>query len=1712
MDKPGTGTSLHQPPDINVNSNTMKSASAPTMAATMAEDYEESSSDDISMSSESDNEHEDTPGQPGTQTRQEEGTIDLPDRIASYEPARSASGKRKLSESMTDTPSSGSNETIPEVAKRQKPNGGRETVQFHRISNGCLHEDRSLLPAEIWHYIFTFIPPRTLGTLLCVNKTFRSCLDPSSPNRFISPLEQSATSILTPDGIWQASRRLYWPGMPAPLKGKTELDMWRMACSSVCQFCGKKQPAPAFQQDQWHPGPGNDGISPVWSYGVLSCGPCLEERTEKEITLLLSNDFPTRLLAALPLLYFSNELHIIPQSTIKQNSAPSTIRIVKIYFQPHILEIKQEYSEVQMLGPATADEWLKGLDERGIERRNDAARWEKWQISGGVASMRTASPELHESKYAGPSGNGIMPIPSIFLAQGNHPLSALQNYSSHVPTTQNFSQQPHGIQTSFPSPAQNQPRFDSPQQNGFGALTRTFPTPRQERSKEQVVELKAARRAEIERRCMLLDPPLTSSVLAHMSSFQAAMQIVKPFDDSAWEVLQPRLLSQRSDAETRENERLAQSQVVLEQTAIQPQGTQTWKTASENKDLEWDDALQAPLRARIGGYADETIRDGWGGGHKVSKDNSSVFAAQVLIYVRKRFYAEVAKDEAAVRATGKEPIMDPPNGPYTRKLTLENMKWVFDTKIKPHTEQYRKELFLCNDCEVSKFYGFEGVIQHYAAKHTNTLSLGSVVVHWKAEWPEYTPFNPEPPTGKASSYYSSQTPVPSASAPYSAPQLQAYSYGGYPPVAAPVPIQGHNQNGYHQPTAPTPIQMPNGYTTSVPVHTPGPHIYPQVAAPVLLQALNPSGYQQNTAPYYSQPQYGEAYTMHQNGPFGPPAAYPDSSQDYQAGQHSDPQITNSYSEPSHNYSQHSYGNQYISTSEGYYAGPASGEQYALTSNASYRGQQAPYIPAEDQYNYNYQQPPLSTQAAQSEHITTAAPAASETTTSEEYRSQLQDVVRNAGDVWDTINGLKDVPGSVKVFTIIHHIVKRSRFRFPEDPPLSMIIDGLSNNKDMRKVRNINGLQCKTCLLGSSGSSSTTQKKHFSFPQLVNHFHTFHEQITSSHTSWLRDMVELPDRSRLASIAAAPGMNDQRLKLIADALPEIFVPPQPKAEPSRVSPEIETWRGAKQYSYDLPASQDNHAKYYSVEESKAPDTAYENDENEQYDPRRPLDLRDSQAAEAIQSQQKILLRTEDSYSAYEDGPERFSADSRAISPASHVRRSNGQNRVSVHDEAPRYLERSFRHHDEPEFEYRVRREPLNLDYDSKSGRDYRIINSQTYQSNLHEVLSDSQNGPFREIYSLPVKDAAKQNHVFEVVAQISEQTRRTQERNLSNGELVHVGSEDGELRTISSSRPDKRQFEPTAETREAADRFLGHFVPDSNGREYIKHFVDAETRPIRRDDRQGDGLYRGHQSTLEPQKRGHDHDVDDRIIPSRRHMITNLPNDTVPKAYSHDSRRRSPEQPRRRTFDSDERYVGAEQVMPTKRSPGLADHRFNNDVVYRDEKPSSHGMQRTSSSRFARYASVRVDNDRARSRSPVYIKPGPQPDQYREPSPVIRVPPQETTYRTRSPVGAREITYDRASGQEYYRFYADESRRQPQYIETFEYVRVADHDGDYMIRRPVRRQVEPVYATYGSEPYERQPVYESRVPIIRPDPTYYEEEYDPRHPEPPPASTRQVRYH
>jgi len=146
----------------------------------------------------------------------------------------------------------------------------------------------SHLPPEIWHHIFTFLPPPTLGNLKQTSKLFNSYLDPHSPT--MTPIPASAPggslSCLKPDAIWQASRRCFWPRMPAPLKGCSEVDMWQLVCSSRCQICGKIG-TPYLKDDRRKTSEepvikaGTAPLFLVLPFAVKTCAECLVQKTCK---------------------------------------------------------------------------------------------------------------------------------------------------------------------------------------------------------------------------------------------------------------------------------------------------------------------------------------------------------------------------------------------------------------------------------------------------------------------------------------------------------------------------------------------------------------------------------------------------------------------------------------------------------------------------------------------------------------------------------------------------------------------------------------------------------------------------------------------------------------------------------------------------------------------------------------------------------------------------------------------------------------------------------------------------------------------------------------------------------------------------------------------------------------------------------------------------------------------------------------------------------------------------------------------------------------------------------------------------------------------------------------------------------------------------------------------------------------------------------------
>jgi hypothetical protein len=687
------------------------------------------------------------------------------------------------------------------------------------------------------------------------------------------------------------------------------------------------------------------------------------------------------------------------------------MQTTKLFSKPDVEALQEEFLQVKDMGQGTVGEWLKGLPRRGSDLQHEASKWEKWESSGGTVKMCSLLYPGYERKC---------------------PVSLPQKPSTNPPHTPLLMQ---------------------------GRLERTA---------KEATELKASRKAEIERRSLLLDPPLTADVLRHIPSFQAATQLVANLDDDAWERLKPRLLAQRVDADKilqseREAESEAKKQAREEQRLEVALAAE--KEARDRIDRNWEE-VQAPLRAKIAGYADEVVRDSWAKGRKVTRENCSRFAVDSLIYVRKRFYAEVANDAAAAKSAGKPPLTDLPEAPFTQKLTLENMKWIFDTKFKPHTEPLRKEIFYCNGCQGSyKAFGFEGVIQHYAAKHTYALSLGSIVVHWRAEWPEHPPFratarpakgplNPHAPNGFATNG--------------GAPLPAGYSYAPPGAVPAPLPPAYPPTVGYGY--AP-PTYSSNHFQQQPPLAHP---YHPQPGAPPPPFASQPG--------YESQPSYAN-----------PPAAYP--------AYHPPPMP---------------YGTPAVEQAPSYMWPQGGHHDY----------QPGPYQGGNAGGPFSLPQPP-------------AYP--------DLYQAKVEDIARNSREVWRVLGDIRDLPGNVRVFVTIHHLVKRFRAKFYETPPLSMFVDGLSNNKEMRPVRNVNGLVCKACHLGLGNAASVERERtDFSLPQLANHFQSKHiepmqkTQAASAPLDWVVDMVLVPDHAITPSLASSA--SEPQKALLFAALPDAFAPP------------------------------------------------------------------------------------------------------------------------------------------------------------------------------------------------------------------------------------------------------------------------------------------------------------------------------------------------------------------------------------------------------------------------------------------------------------------------------------------------------------------------------------------------------------------------------------------
>lgn len=246
-------------------------------------------------------------------------------------------------------------------------------------------------PPAIWQHVFLCCSLFDLGRLLQVNRLFRSYLTDVQHVSLSEPTRGSLR-LLKSESIWASVRNALPVKSPKPLPGFSELQMWQLVWSKICQFCHKPNSGTTGEK-VWQKGPGPEGVRTIWPFGIRACGNCLMEQcktvsknhkchaqplTLQDASLLFSSASALR--PALPYVFVTDDRNYIPAYMLQAATTPAGVEIGKYYYRPHVESIGNELNEAMALGPAAAEEWSKGLEARGRERMKLAENWERWEV------------------------------------------------------------------------------------------------------------------------------------------------------------------------------------------------------------------------------------------------------------------------------------------------------------------------------------------------------------------------------------------------------------------------------------------------------------------------------------------------------------------------------------------------------------------------------------------------------------------------------------------------------------------------------------------------------------------------------------------------------------------------------------------------------------------------------------------------------------------------------------------------------------------------------------------------------------------------------------------------------------------------------------------------------------------------------------------------------------------------------------------------------------------------------------------------------------------------------------------------------------------------------------------------------------------------------------------------------------------------------------
>ena len=429
-------------------------------------------------------------------------------------------------------------------------------------------------------------------------------------------------------------------------------------------------------------------------------------------------------MAGLPFALFTQSMHFVPQALVRDGSVPTGVELQKYYYEPDIRALQEQADKARSLGIAAAEEWYKGLPARGQQAQTDAARFEQWESSKGLAIARKVlfkpqSDARYEENISYP-GSGLPNRPPVTVAPlpvGNQHMPLPMT----LPPVWQYGVAP-GLETPYSMPQTQSDSMSMGSQKSTG-------THKASKSSRERARIRSYKKQDIIARCSKLNPPISKDMLERLDAFDAALQVPMPLNENSWETLKGRLVQQRHKAVLEDEAKNAARTAPIPGHFRPPSRSDDYMLAQAD----------TSRREKLCQIAEEFIRQKYGYGGWVTFPNSPQFAADVLIHTRQRYLDEDARIRNLQVQSGH--VM------FEETLKLEDMKWVFEQTIKPRTEQIRKDLFVCPECPVQgnvKHFAFESIIQHYASKHTQAFSVGNQMVSWKAEWPATPPFTAHP--------------------------------------------------------------------------------------------------------------------------------------------------------------------------------------------------------------------------------------------------------------------------------------------------------------------------------------------------------------------------------------------------------------------------------------------------------------------------------------------------------------------------------------------------------------------------------------------------------------------------------------------------------------------------------------------------------------------------------------------------------------------------------------------------------------------------------------------------------------------------------------------------------------------------------------------------------------------------------------------------------